>query len=478
MADYLHGRGPLTMNGVESLTYIKTNVSGNLDPGFPDVEIMQAFASLSFDTGGGTVAGLRLREDLVAELFKPLENTRAFFYLPMLLHPRSKGFMRLQSKHYLDYPIFEPNFYSDPRDLETLVAGMEEAIRLASQPSMQKLGAKVYTPTLPTCPSVVPGSHEYWRCWAMTISATFHHQVGTCKMGPAEDPTTVVDHTLRVHGFNNLRVADIGIIPQPPSGHTNSYSYMIGEKASDMIKETWDQPDNYYDSQFNSQGDSSSSTFNDLDYNLYQEPASYPPKYFEYRRKRAADGFDWQKSESSQEEEEVSQKVQVESGNATSGKQVKVIGSPAVAMVKGNVKPEKVVTTTATTASEKLSDLLSVLRPSEVDISHKSSLSDDHQATVDRVSPSPLAHEEKSALSELLELEPTVDEDGIRTVNLDNHTQFNKGLNKPQIVTDTLASAVNTTQFEVKRFPTDNTTHAVHLPVLDGKLGHEDEKVI
>lgn len=477
------------MNGVESLTYIKTNASGDPDPGNPDVEIMQAFASIAFDSGGGMAAGLRLREDLVEQLFKPLQNQRTFFYLPMLLHPRSKGHLRLQSNNYLDYPILEPNFFSDRRDLESLVEGVLEAIRLAGQPSMLKLGPKVYTPQLPTCPEVIPGSRDYWRCWVMTISATFHHQVGTCKMGPAEDPTTVVDHNLRVHGFSNLRVADIGIIPKPPSGHTNAYSMMIGEKASDMIKETWSGRGGggeggdreYYDISYNDVNYRPSAPY----YQQHQpqrrpapdddqREAIYQPKYFEYHRKKRSVSFDWQKS--SREEE--AEKVQVqETGDVTqesgAGKEGKAVG--AAPLKEGlSLVPEKVVPSgdknAKTTPRDKLSDLLSVLRPSEVDISHDDG-GGGTEKKKEEVMVKKLAApvvDTKSGLAEIIESIPAIDEDEIRTVTLDNHTQFDRGPNKPQRVTEILASTVNTTHFEAESFRADNSTKAIHLPVLDG----------
>jgi choline dehydrogenase-like flavoprotein len=62
------------------------------------------------------------------------------------------------------------------------------------------------------------------------------HPVGTCKMGPSNDPMAVVDARGRVHGMENLRVADAAIMPNIPRANTNLTAIMIGEKIADLMR--------------------------------------------------------------------------------------------------------------------------------------------------------------------------------------------------------------------------------------------------
>ena len=54
------------------------------------------------------------------------------------------------------------------------------------------------------------------------------------------DEMAVVDNKLKVHGIESLRVVDASIMPTLIGGNTNAPTFMIGEKASDMIISEWE----------------------------------------------------------------------------------------------------------------------------------------------------------------------------------------------------------------------------------------------
>ena len=61
---------------------------------------------------------------------------------------------------------------------------------------------------------------------------TFHHPVGTCRMGRHGDPTAVVDATGRVMGLDGLSVIDASIIPRIPSANTHLCVIALAERLA------------------------------------------------------------------------------------------------------------------------------------------------------------------------------------------------------------------------------------------------------
>ncbi|KAL9702544.1 hypothetical protein quinque_006062 [Culex quinquefasciatus] len=234
---FRNGSGPMTSNSVESLLYVRSPVAEDPDPDLPDVEIMQSYLTFGFDSSPSTKFAYQLSDEVDKAYFRPLQKMRAFMYLPLLLKARARGQVRLKSTNPFHHPEFKYQYFEDDRDVEALVYGILQAIRVTSQPAFEKLGVELYANKVPGCQHLKFNTLDYWRCHVRTLTATFQHQVATCKMGPASDPEAVVDPRLRVHGIRRLRVADIGIIPDSPTGHTSAHSFVIGEKAADLIKE-------------------------------------------------------------------------------------------------------------------------------------------------------------------------------------------------------------------------------------------------
>lgn len=147
--------------------------------------------------------------------------------LPSLIAPRSRGQIRLASADPGDRPLIEPNYLSDPRDMDVLVAGVELARRVGDTPALAPYRLTEVMPGEAVTDRA--GLEAYIREQAMTI----YHPVGTCKMG--HDELAVVDDELRVRGLEGLWVADASVMPVIPRGNTNAPTIMIGEKAADLI---------------------------------------------------------------------------------------------------------------------------------------------------------------------------------------------------------------------------------------------------
>lgn len=145
-----------------------------------------------------------------------------------LMHPHSRGTVTLASNDPLAAPLIDPNYWSDARDMELSLKGLEMARDIMRQPALREFVRK----------EALPGTDVTSKSdlfdYACRIAKTDHHPVGTCRMG--RGPMTVVGPDLKVHGIAGLRVCDASIMPRINSSNTNAPTIMIAEKASDLVR--------------------------------------------------------------------------------------------------------------------------------------------------------------------------------------------------------------------------------------------------
>ena len=149
---------------------------------------------------------------------------------PWVQRPESIGYIRAKSADPFEAPAIQPNYFSHETDRRLSLAGMRIARDLMQTP---EFAPHVEREELPG--PDVNTEDEMLDYYCQNATTTFH-LMGTCRMGPESDPTSVVDDQLRVRGLEGLRVADASIMPTMPSANTNAATIMIGEKCADYIR--------------------------------------------------------------------------------------------------------------------------------------------------------------------------------------------------------------------------------------------------
>ncbi|GJQ78191.1 hypothetical protein Trydic_g2521 [Trypoxylus dichotomus] len=233
----LKERGPLASPGVEGLAFVNTKYAPE-DGEWPDIQYH--FASSSVNSDGDNIKKITgLRDSVYNTVYKPLADSETWSLLPLLLRPKSTGWIRLRSKNPFIYPDINPNYFTHREDILTLIEGIRIALNISDTPAFQRFNSRPHKMPFPNCRQYEFNTDEYWECSLRQFTFTIYHPTSTAKMGPSTDPDAVVDPRLRVYGIKNLRVVDASIMPNIVSGNTNAPVIMIGEKAADMIKEDW-----------------------------------------------------------------------------------------------------------------------------------------------------------------------------------------------------------------------------------------------
>lgn len=207
MLEFLRrGEGPLTSCVAEAMLWTRSNQKATA----PDLQFHLApayFARNGFEE----------------------HDEHAYTMGPVLVAPKSRGEITLRTADPAAKPRILGNHLTEQADVDALVEGMRIVRRIArTEPLASATGQEIYPG-----PSVGDDDASL-EADARRRVELLYHPVGTCRMGTGED--AVVDPQLRVRGIENLRVVDASVMPTITRGNTNAPTYMIAEKAADLIK--------------------------------------------------------------------------------------------------------------------------------------------------------------------------------------------------------------------------------------------------
>ena len=157
----------------------------------------------------------------------PIPINHGYAVATVCLYPLSRGAVTLASNDPLQAPKIDLGLGKEREDIQTLLRGLKLARQVALHDSFGQYDAT----------ERVPGkdiqSDDELEAYIRETMITVHHPGSTCRMGNSD--TDVVNHELKVHGMENLRVADASIYPRVPGANTNASVVAIAEKAVDMI---------------------------------------------------------------------------------------------------------------------------------------------------------------------------------------------------------------------------------------------------
>ena len=159
------------------------------------------------------------------DLASRLPGDQCYTISPSVVRPASRGTVKLTSADPTAAPVIDVNFLSRDADVRAMLAAIDLCRQIGASDAFQPYRAR----------EVMPGplGRNDMITFMRNAVSTYFHPTSTCQMG--HSPLCVVDHELKVHGIEGLRVADASIMPTVTSGNTNAPSVMIGEKAAEML---------------------------------------------------------------------------------------------------------------------------------------------------------------------------------------------------------------------------------------------------
>lgn len=159
------------------------------------------------------------------------KGKKALMMNNLLAKPHSEGWVTLSSADPQVQPEIHVNFLSHPLDMERLKGSIRKSWEMVTSSPMKEELDEICFLDQDTI-----DDDEKLEEYIRNFASTSLHCAGTARMGPADDPKSVVDQYLGVHGTENLWVADASVMVNVTTGLTNLTAFMVGERLADWLR--------------------------------------------------------------------------------------------------------------------------------------------------------------------------------------------------------------------------------------------------
>ncbi|MBU6487543.1 MAG: FAD-dependent oxidoreductase [Burkholderiales bacterium] len=197
--------GPIASNGAETMAFVNLREPA----GEPDLQLYCVGVMWPDPQAPKPTYGMTLMANLV--------------------RPRSRGTVRLRSADPADDALVNPNWLSHEEDTARLV----EAIRYLRSIAGSEPFASIVAQEVGPGPALK--SDDQLADYVRRTTESNYHPVGTCRMGHADDPMSVLTPDLKVKGVSGLRVFDASMMPSIISSNTNATVMAVADRAVDMM---------------------------------------------------------------------------------------------------------------------------------------------------------------------------------------------------------------------------------------------------
>ncbi|KAJ7609919.1 alcohol oxidase [Roridomyces roridus] len=168
------------------------------------------------------------------DIFGPGPYSPTISLVLAMVSPVSRGSVLINSTDPFSAPLIDPGLLSNDFDALAMAEGLQLLLKFVGAPNWKEnryLGAPSVDIASMTPDEVV--------AYVRGASGPGYHLVGTLGMSPQGAPYGCVDPDLKVKGFAGLRVVDASVLPIVPAAHTQAATYVVAERAADLIKQQW-----------------------------------------------------------------------------------------------------------------------------------------------------------------------------------------------------------------------------------------------